>query len=88
MTSLFQHLKEAGIHQTELPHLVELFENRNKALMVWLGTAASYLSGIVGDLQLLFDPEAFVIGGHLPRPLSEFLCEHCWNFGIWRSNWA
>jgi predicted NBD/HSP70 family sugar kinase len=76
-TSLCQHLKEASIHQTELPRLIELFEERNKALMVWLETAASYLSGIVGDLQLLFDPEAFVVGGHLPRPLLAFLCEHC-----------
>jgi predicted NBD/HSP70 family sugar kinase len=77
LTSLCQRLKEAGIHQTELPHLVELFEKRNKTLMAWLETAASYLSGIIGNLQLLFDPEAFVIGGHLPRPLVAFLCDHC-----------
>jgi predicted NBD/HSP70 family sugar kinase len=77
LTSLRQHLKEAGIHQTELLDLVELFEKRNETLMAWLETAASHLSGIMGNLQLLFDPEAFVVGGHLPRSLLAFLCQRC-----------
>ncbi|MGA8660616.1 MAG: ROK family protein [Chthoniobacterales bacterium] len=77
LTSLCQRLNEAGIRQTELPHLVGLFEKSNKPLMAWLETAASYLSGVIGNLQLLFDPEAFVVGGHLPRPLLAFLCERC-----------
>jgi len=29
------------------------------------------------NLHLLFDPEAFVIGGHLPGPLLTFLIERC-----------
>ena len=77
LTSLRQRLVEAGIYQTELADLVALFEERDKTLMAWLETAALHLSGMIGNLQLLFDPETFVVGGHLPRPLLAFLCQYC-----------
>jgi predicted NBD/HSP70 family sugar kinase len=79
LTSLWQHLREAGIRDTKLPQLVNLFDARNKALMDWLDSAGSYLAETIGNLQLLFDPEAFAIGGHLPEPLLGFLCERCSN---------
>jgi predicted NBD/HSP70 family sugar kinase len=79
LTSLLLNLKEVGI-ETDLPSLVKLFEARNKSVMAWLETAASFLCETIGNLQLLFDPEAFVIGGHLPAPLLIFLSERCSNF--------
>lgn len=84
LTSLRQQLREVGIQDTELPQLVNLFDARNKALMTWLDTAASYLAEMIGNLQLLFDPEAFVIGGHLPELLLRFLCERCANLLVGR----
>ena len=77
LTSLCQHLQGADIRGTELSQLVQLFEARNTALMDWLETAVLFLSEAFQNLQLLFDPEAFVVGGHLPGPLLAFICERC-----------
>ena len=77
LTSLCQCLQDAGINQTGLAQLVELFENREAMLLDWLKNAAAYLAEMIGNLQMLFDPEAFVVGGHLPGPLLAFLCERC-----------
>jgi predicted NBD/HSP70 family sugar kinase len=77
LRSLCQHLAERGHGKIELPQLVELFRRRDAALSSWLDTAAHFLSIALQSLQLLFDPEAFVIGGHLPGPLLAFICEQC-----------
>ena len=77
LKSLCQHLQGAGIRGTQLPQLVQLFETRNTALMEWMKTAVLFLSEAFQNLQLLFDPEAFVVGGHLPAPLLAFICEEC-----------
>ena len=45
--------------------------------MKWMKTAVLFLSEAFQNLQLLFDPEAFVVGGHLPAPLLAFICEEC-----------
>ena len=77
LTALSQHLTESGIGYTKLPQLLGLYEEENKVLLSWLNAAASYLAEMMGNLHLLFDPEAFVIGGHLPGPLLTFLIERC-----------
>jgi predicted NBD/HSP70 family sugar kinase len=46
----------------------DYFSDRT-GLGVLVDTAAHFLSIALQSLQLLFDPEAFVIGGHLPGPL-------------------
>lgn len=56
---------------------MQLFEARNTALVDWLETAVLFLSEAFQNLQLLFDPEAFVVGGYLPGPLLTFICERC-----------
>jgi predicted NBD/HSP70 family sugar kinase len=45
--------------------------------MEWMETAVLFLSEAFQNLQLLFDPEAFVVGGHLPAPILAFICERC-----------
>jgi len=77
LTSLTQRLSETGIDGRSLTRIVDLFDQGNEVVLDWLKTAASYLIGIIGDLILLIDPEAIVIGGHLPGPLLSFLIERC-----------
>jgi predicted NBD/HSP70 family sugar kinase len=81
LTSLTQRLHEAGIDTRSLTKIVDLFEQGNEVVLDWLKTAASYLTLIIGDLLLLFDPEAIVIGGHLPGPLLSYLVERCARIG-------
>jgi len=77
LTALTQHLAESGIGYNKLPQLTELFEEKNKVLLGWLNEAAFHLAEMMGNLHLLFDPEAFVVGGHLPGPLLTFLIARC-----------
>jgi predicted NBD/HSP70 family sugar kinase len=77
MRSLYQHLSDRLACKCELPQLADLFRSRDEALMEWLETGIGYLSVTLPNLQLLFDPEAFVIGGHLPRSLLGFICKRC-----------
>ena len=77
LRSLCQHLAERGHRGVELQQLAELFQARNAALMEWMETAVHFLSVALQNLQLLFDPEALVLGGHLPGPLLAFVCERC-----------
>ncbi|HZC34469.1 MAG TPA: ROK family transcriptional regulator [Chthoniobacterales bacterium] len=79
LTALAQRLTDSGIAYTRLSQLLELYEEKNKVLLSWLNAAAFYLAEMMDNLNLLFDPEAFVIGGHLPGPLLTFLIEHCTN---------
>jgi predicted NBD/HSP70 family sugar kinase len=81
LTSLTQRLREAGIDSRSLTKIVDLFDQGNEIVLDWLKTAASYLTEIIGDLLLLFDPEAVVIGGHLPGPLLSYLVERCAKIG-------
>jgi predicted NBD/HSP70 family sugar kinase len=77
LTALSQHLTESGIGYSKLSELLELYQAENKVLLTWLKEAAFYLAETMGNLHLLFDPEAFVIGGHLPGPLLHFLIGSC-----------
>jgi predicted NBD/HSP70 family sugar kinase len=81
LTSLTQRLREAGLDGCSLTKIVELFDQGNETVLDWLKTAASYLTEIIGDLLLLFDPEAIVVGGHLPSPLLSFLVERSASIG-------
>jgi predicted NBD/HSP70 family sugar kinase len=77
LISLTQCLKEAGVKHRGLPEIVALFSQHNEIVMAWLKTAAGHLAEMIGNLILLFDPEAIVVGGHLPGPLLEFLIGRC-----------
>jgi predicted NBD/HSP70 family sugar kinase len=81
LTSLSQRLTEAGVKSASLTEIVDLFENDHEIVLDWLKTAASYLAEMIGNLLLLFDPEAIVIGGHLPAPLLSYLIERCAKIG-------
>jgi predicted NBD/HSP70 family sugar kinase len=81
LTSLTQRLREAGVDGRNLTKIVDLFDQGNEIVLNWLKTAASHLTEIIGDLLLLFDPEAIVVGGHLPSPLVSFLVERCARIG-------
>jgi predicted NBD/HSP70 family sugar kinase len=77
LTSLIQCLKEAGVRHRGLPDIVTMFTQENEVVMTWLKTAAAHLAEMIGNLMLLFDPEAIVVGGHLPGPLLASLIERC-----------
>ena len=77
LTSLYQHLRKSGLRNTDLARLTKLFDQHNKALMSWLDAAALFVSEALWNIQLVLDPEAFVIGGHLPGPLLAFICDQC-----------
>jgi predicted NBD/HSP70 family sugar kinase len=74
-------LTEAGFDRPSLTKIIDLFNEGNAVVLAWLKTAASYLSEILGNLLLLFDPEAIVVGGHLPAPLLSFLIESSTKIG-------
>ena len=77
LTSLRRHLADAGVNCRSLAEIVSLFDRQHEAVLAWLKTAASYLAEMTSNLILLFDPEAIVVGGHLPSPLLTFLTNHC-----------
>ncbi len=81
LNSLTQRLTEAGFDRPSLTKIIDLFNEGNAVVLAWLKTAASYLSEILGNLLLLFDPEAIVVGGHLPAPLLSFLIESSTKIG-------
>ena len=77
LDALGTHLRNAGVQGTEPSQLVALLEGRNEIFLKWLGTAASRLSDVIETLQLVLDPEAFVLGGCWPEPLLAHLSERC-----------
>jgi predicted NBD/HSP70 family sugar kinase len=77
LTALAQHLTESGIDYNGLSQLRDLYQEKNRVLIEWLSDAAFYLAETINNLRLFFDPEAFVIGGHLPGPLLINLIELC-----------
>jgi predicted NBD/HSP70 family sugar kinase len=77
MRSLYRHLSDGIVDNVERPQLIDLFRSGDAKLSAWLETATSFISVALRDLQLLFDPEAFIIGGHLPNLLLSSLCEQC-----------
>jgi predicted NBD/HSP70 family sugar kinase len=77
LTALAQHLTDSGVEYNGLSQLVELYQENDRVLLGWLKEAAFYLTETINSLHLLFDPEAFVIGGHLPGPLLNCLIEGC-----------
>ena len=81
LVSLTQRLNEAGLGEPSLTKIVDLFNEGNVVVLDWLKTAAAYLSEIVGNLLLLFDPEAVIVGGHLPASLLSYLIERSTKIG-------
>ncbi|HEY0792949.1 MAG TPA: ROK family transcriptional regulator [Chthoniobacterales bacterium] len=79
LDTLSADLRNEGLPGVKPIQLVTLLENRNEVLLKGLDTAASRLSEAVETLHLLFDPEAFVLGGCLPAPLLAYLSERCQN---------
>jgi len=77
--TLAADLRNAGVQGGEPSQLVTLLGSRNESLLKWLNTAAPRLSDAIETLHLLFDPEAFVLGGSLPGPLLAYLSERCQN---------
>jgi predicted NBD/HSP70 family sugar kinase len=80
MRSLYQHLSDRLVGKAEPSRLADLLRSGDAALLEWLETAICFLSVALRDLQLLFDPEAFIIGGHLPNLLMNFICQGCTAF--------
>jgi predicted NBD/HSP70 family sugar kinase len=77
LRSLYQHLGDQLLGNDTFSQLTELFQSGNDSLFEWLERATYFVTVTLRDLQLLFDPEAFVIGGHLPQPLLSYICECC-----------
>lgn len=57
--------------------LIQLFAARDRRLMKWLDDAGGYVMDALIRIEMLLDPEAFVLGGRLPSPLLEYLIERC-----------
>jgi predicted NBD/HSP70 family sugar kinase len=77
MAALYDWLDEGGTKRFDSLTLIELFEARNRRLMRWLDDASRYLVDALVRIEMLLDPEAFVLGGRLPSPLVEYLIGQC-----------
>ncbi len=72
--SAIRDLRAAG-HDVEAPGcLAELFASRDPALMTWIDGAAAKLRLAICSLENLLDPEAILLGGHLPDGVMDALC--------------
>jgi predicted NBD/HSP70 family sugar kinase len=77
MAALYDWLGETGNKGVDSPTLIELFEARDRRLMQWLDDSGGYLVDALVRIEMLLDPEAFVLGGRLPSPLVEYLIDRC-----------
>jgi predicted NBD/HSP70 family sugar kinase len=77
MAALYDWLGETGNKGFDSPTLIELFEARDRRLMQWLDDSGGYLVDALVRIEMLLDPEAFVLGGRLPSPLVEYLIDRC-----------
>ena len=72
--SALDTLRAAG-HQVETPQCLEaLLVAGDDALVNWLDTAADKLRLAICSLENLLDPEAILIGGHLPDAVMNAFC--------------
>ncbi len=77
MAALYDWLGKGGSKGFDSLILIELFKARNRRLMQWLDDAGGYLMDALVRIEVLLDPEAFVLGGRLPSPLAEYLIDRC-----------
>ncbi|HEY0794095.1 MAG TPA: ROK family protein [Chthoniobacterales bacterium] len=77
LAALSARVRKSGAPTVGPADLLHLFEARNGALLGWLDTAAKHLADAVENLQLLFNPQAFVVGGLLPDELLTYLYQRC-----------
>jgi predicted NBD/HSP70 family sugar kinase len=73
MGALYKLLNANGIKASNYTDLDMLCKNKNPVLVKWLDISAHYLAPAMMHVELYFDPETIVFGGHLPESLVEKL---------------
>lgn len=72
---LFRVLKKAGIRARSTEELTTLYLREDAHLTGWLDEAARQLAPAIVNVENHLDPEAIILGGRLPVPLTEDLIE-------------
>jgi len=75
LNSLYQQLAEAGIHVDSPAGLEGLNDAGQACVDAWLDQTAEYLYPPLLTLMCGIDPDAVFIGGRLPEPLVDRLCD-------------
>lgn len=73
LEALFDALREKGVEIETVAELEDLYRDRDPHLYEWLEQSAFYFVRALVVLENLLDPDAFVFGGELPRPLLDHL---------------
>ena len=73
LEALVESLRKHGISVEQVSQLEALYHEQNPYVLEWLDTAAHYLTRGLVVLENLLDPDAFIFGGFLPRPLLNHL---------------
>lgn len=73
---LLKSLRRQGVEVARPADLEALYDADHPAVLAWLEEAAQQLAPTLVVMEYLFDPEAFIFGGQLSRPLVGRMMEH------------
>jgi predicted NBD/HSP70 family sugar kinase len=66
-------VESQGFELPDSAAMLRLLQDRNPALLDWIGRAAGHLSQAISILENIFDPETIILGGAMPDAVTDAL---------------
>lgn len=66
-------LSEHGVEKSSIQSLIDNFNPDWPGVDEWVATATPHMTEMISAITAVFDPQAIVLGGRIPRPLAEKL---------------